>query len=177
MSDDEPTLNVVRVNHGRGLAMPQYESEGAAGMDLLAAASDNVLIPADSRVTIPAGIEIEIPAGYECQVRSRSGLAAKHGISVLNSPGTIDSDFRGEVQVILQNNSDEDYLVKRGERIAQMVMAKVARAKITEKKEGELSKTKRGKGGLGSTGKKSKPKEESILDEVIDEATGGETEE
>lgn len=153
MSDDGPTLNVVRVNHGRGLAMPQYESEEAAGMDLLAGIGDAYTLKPGERFTVPAGIEIEIPKGYEGQVRSRSGLAAKHGIAVLNSPGTIDSDYRGEVKVILINNGEEPYTIRRGERIAQLVIAPVSRVKVKEKLGGELSDTKRGKKGLGSTGK------------------------
>jgi dUTP pyrophosphatase len=129
--------------------LPKYARDGDAGMDICA--SEDVQIKAFSWTTIPTGIYLEIPEGYECQIRSRSGLAAKFGIFVLNSPGTIDSGYRGEVKIILKNEDHRPYEVKKGDRIAQMVFAPVTNAILTEV--AELSDTDRGEGGLGSTGK------------------------
>ena len=132
------------------LPLPEYESYGAAGMDLHAFLETDVTIPPLGRARIPTGLFIEIPDGYEAQVRPRSGLAYNNGITVLNSPGTIDSDYRGEVGIILINLSTEFFTVKNGERIAQMVISPVTRAKAIEAE--LLSETKRGNGGFGSTG-------------------------
>ena len=134
------------------IPFPAYETEGSAGMDIRAAVENSVLLKAGKIEMIPTNLRVEIPEGYEIQVRPRSGLAAKHGIGVLNSPGTIDSDYRGEIKIILFNFSDEDFTINRGERIAQLVIGKVVRAEteIAEK----LSETERGEGGFGHTGKK-----------------------
>ena len=149
----QPTLNLDRLPHGAGLDLPAYETAGAAGMDLRAAVADGeplVLAPG-SRALVPTGFVFEIPAGFEAQVRPRSGLAFKCGITCLNTPGTIDSDYRGEVTVILANLGDEPFEVRRGERIAQLVPAPVLRAHFTEVH--ELEETARGSGGFGSTGR------------------------
>jgi len=139
--------------HFQGLALPAYETADAAGMDLRAAVEDGapVTLAPGARAMIPTGLTIALPAGYEAQVRPRSGLAAKHGITCLNSPGTVDADYRGEVKVILINLGSEPFVIKRGERIAQMIIAPVTRAemKVVDK----LDDTKRGAGGFGSTGR------------------------
>jgi dUTP pyrophosphatase len=129
--------------------VPEYQSQGASGCDLRS--SIDTVIPPGQRAMVPTGIRMEIPIGFEAQVRPRSGLAAKHGITVLNSPGTIDSDFRGEVKVVLLNTSDEKFIVKKGDRIAQLVFSQVFRAIF--KKDEVLTQTDRGQGGFGSTGK------------------------
>jgi dUTP pyrophosphatase len=133
-----------------GVTLPQNESEGAAGMDVRAFLGEAVSIPPLGRARIPTGLILEIPSGYEAQVRPRSGLAAKFGVTVLNSPGTIDSDYRGELQIILINLGSEAFPVQNGDRIAQMVIAPVSRACIEEAETAE--ETKRGSGGFGSTG-------------------------
>jgi dUTP pyrophosphatase len=143
-------MKIKRVGHGEGLAMPAYESEEAAGMDLLAATTDDVVIEAGGRALVPTGVAIELPKGYEGQVRPRSGLALKKGVTVLNAPGTIDADYRGEVGVILVNHGKDAVTVKRGERIAQLVVAPVTKANPVET--AELTDTTRGSGGFGSTG-------------------------
>jgi len=130
--------------------LPQYESRGAAGMDLRAFLDADVSVPPLGRVKIPTGLKVEIPEGYEGQVRPRSGLAIKKGLTVLNSPGTIDSDYRGDLDIILINLGAEDIIIKDGERIAQLVIAPVCKADIAEVK--VLSETARGGGGFGSTG-------------------------
>ena len=132
------------------ITLPRYESEGAAGMDLRAFLDADISIPPSGRVKIPTGLKLEIPHGYEAQVRPRSGLAIKTGLTVLNSPGTIDSDYRGDLEVILINLGLENVIIKDGERIAQLVVAPVCRVQIVEA--GELSSTKRGAGGFGSSG-------------------------
>jgi len=132
------------------VALPRYESEGAAGMDLKAFLGEDLLIPPLGRAKVPTGLRLEIPEGFEGQVRPRSGLAAKFGVTVLNSPGTIDSDYRGEVAVVLVNLGAETFTVKDGDRIAQLVIAPFLRADIVET--GELSVTTRNSGGFGSTG-------------------------
>jgi dUTP pyrophosphatase len=132
------------------VSLPGYESEGAAGMDIRAFLREAVAILPLGRALIPTGLMLEIPAGYEAQVRPRSGLAAKFGITVLNSPGTIDSDYRGELQIILINLGKESFTVQNGDRIAQMVIAPVCRGIIEEAC--SLEETKRGSGGFGSTG-------------------------
>ena len=145
-------LGVVRLPHGEGLALPAYETAGAAGMDLRAAVPEDrplILLPG-RRAAVPTGLILEIPEGFEGQVRPRSGLALKHGITCLNTPGTIDCDYRGEVKVILANLGDEDFAVTRGMRIAQLVLAAVARLEIEER--AAAGETARGAGGFGSTG-------------------------
>jgi dUTP pyrophosphatase len=146
------TLDVVRLTHGADLALPAYQSAGAAGLDLLAAVprvSPITLAPGERKL-IPTGLALAIPYGFEAQVRPRSGLALKHGVTVLNSPGTIDSDYRGELQVLLINLSDAAFTITRGERIAQLVIASVIQAQWREV--GTLPATDRGHGGFGSTG-------------------------
>ena len=133
-----------------GIPLPQYESSGAAGMDLRAFVEAEVTVPPLGRAKIPTGLFVEIPQGYEAQIRSRSGLAARQGIIVLNSPGTIDSDYRGELEVLLINLGNEPFTIKNGDRIAQMVISPVCRAALSEAE--LLSETERGTGGFGSTG-------------------------
>jgi dUTP pyrophosphatase len=133
------------------VAPPSYQTEYAAGMDLIAAVPDSIQIPAGGIVAVPTGIRIEIPPGYEGQVRPRSGLAARHGIGIPNAPGTIDADYRGEVQVLLVNLGGAPYTVRRGDRIAQLVLAPVIRAQIEVAS--ELTETARGVGGFGHTGR------------------------
>jgi dUTP pyrophosphatase len=144
------TIEVKRLPHAAGLPLPDYATVLAAGMDLLAAVRDGVVLPPQGRAIIPTGLQIALPAGFEAQVRPRSGLAAKHGITVANAPGTIDADYRGEVGVILINLSAEPFTVTRGMRIAQMVIARHERAQWREVE--TLSETARGEGGFGSTG-------------------------
>ena len=150
--DSSPVISVVRLPHGEGLALPSYETEGAAGMDLRAAVAEDrpLILIAGRRALVPTGLIMEIPDGYEGQVRPRSGLALKHGVTCLNTPGTIDSDYRGEVRVLLANLSDEDFEITRGMRIAQLVVAPVTRVRILETQ--ALGSTDRGAGGFGSTG-------------------------
>jgi len=143
-------LRIKVLPHGEGLPLPKYQSEYAAGMDLAAAVDEPVTLAPLQRAMIPTGLSMEIPVGYEAQVRPRSGLAAKNGVTVLNTPGTIDADYRGEVKVILVNLSDTPFVVERGMRIAQMVLAKVEQMTVTEVT--ELSDTLRGAGGFGSSG-------------------------
>jgi dUTP pyrophosphatase len=145
---NEVLVKVVK-NNPRA-ALPQYETEGSAGMDLRAFLDADISIPPLGRVKIPTGIKIEIPEGYEGQVRPRSGLAIKKGLTVLNSPGTIDSDYRGDLDIILINLGSEDIIIKDGERIAQLVIAPVCKANIAEVN--VLGETARGGGGFGSTG-------------------------
>jgi dUTP pyrophosphatase len=145
---DKVEINVKRLNNGAGLPMPAYESAGAAGMDICAAESVNLRV--GRRAAIATGFSFAIPKGYEVQVRPRSGLALKNGITCLNTPGTIDSDYRGEIKVILANLGDEDFLVKTGDRIAQIVLAPVVQAVMVEVD--KLDDTVRGSGGFGSTG-------------------------
>ena len=148
MRFDDIAIEVKRLSHGESLPLPAYASEGAAGMDVVAA--EDVSLAPGERTAVPTGFAVAIPPGYEIQVRPRSGLAFKQGISVLNSPGTIDSDYRGEVKVILANLGSENFTALRGERIAQLVPAPVQRARLTEVE--ELDDTLRGEGGFGSTG-------------------------
>ena len=145
---------VVRLSHGQGLPLPAYQTSQAAGLDLLAAVGEHapVYLARGARALIPTGLSIALPPGFEAQVRPRSGLALKHGITVLNSPGTIDADYRGEVAVILINLGDADFVVRRGERIAQLVVAPVVQGALTEV--AVLDETLRGAGGFGSTGRK-----------------------
>lgn len=145
-------LKIEVLPHGEGLPLPAYQTAGAAGMDLVAAVPEGepIMIAPGHFVMVPTSLRMAIPQGYEIQVRPRSGLAAKHGVTVLNAPGTIDADYRGEVRVLLINHGRDAFLVKRGERIAQMVMAKVETATISPVK--ALDATARGAGGFGSTG-------------------------
>lgn len=145
-------LRIVRLPHGRDLPLPAYQSELAAGIDLVAAVPANapVTIAAGQRAAIPTGIAVALPAGVEGQIRPRSGLALRHGLTVLNSPGTVDADYRGEVHVILINLGTEPFTVERGTRIAQLVFAATLQAAICEV--ANLDETSRGVGGFGSTG-------------------------
>ena len=142
-------IELKRLPHGADLPLPAYATAGAAGMDVVAA--EDVAIPPGARHAVATGFAIAIPAGHEVQVRPRSGLALKFGVTCLNTPGTIDSDYRGEVKVILANLGTEPFVVRRGERIAQLVPAAVLRAALTEVT--ELDATDRGEGGFGSTGR------------------------
>ena len=144
-------IAVQRLPHGEGLPLPRYATAGAAGMDVVAA--EDVVIPPTGRHAVATGFAIGIPDGYEVQVRPRSGLALKHGVTCLNTPGTIDSDYRGEVKIILVNLGTEPFPVRRGERIAQLVAAPVLRAELLEVR--ALDETTRGAGGFGSTGQQS----------------------
>lgn len=142
---------VARLPHGRDLPLPAYQTPGAAGLDLLAAVTDALVLQPGARALVPTGLAIALPAGFEAQVRPRSGLAANHGVTCLNSPGTIDSDYRGEIRVLLCNLGSEPFTVRRGERIAQLVVAPVARAVWREAE--SLPPTARGAGGFGHTGR------------------------
>ena len=150
--DIAPVVGFVRLSQAVGIPLPAYESDGAAGMDLRAAVPEDrpLIVLAGKRALVPTGLLMEIPHGFEGQVRPRSGLALKHGITVLNSPGTVDSDYRGEVSVLLVNHGDDDFVVTRGMRIAQMVFAVVTQVSVEER--ATLSSTARGGGGYGSTG-------------------------
>ena len=143
-------VEVERLPHGRGLDLPVYATAGSAGVDLLAAVEADVALAPGARALIPTGLRIALPDGFEAQVRPRSGLALKSGLTVLNTPGTIDSDYRGEVGVILANLGEEPFTVARGMRIAQMVVAPVVRVEWRES--GPLDETARSAGGFGSTG-------------------------
>ena len=138
----------MRLPHGEGLDLPAYATDGAAGMDVVAA-EDVVLAPL-ARHAVATGLALAIPDGFECQVRPRSGLALKHGVTVANAPGTIDSDYRGELKVILVNLGDATFAIHRGDRVAQLVLAPVVRGRWAEV--AELDDTARGQGGFGSTG-------------------------
>ena len=146
-------VDIRQLPHGEGLPLPAYQSAHAAGLDLLAAVPESaplVLAPG-KHAMVPTALAIALPEGFEAQVRPRSGLAAKHGVTVLNSPGTIDADYRGEIQVILINHGPEAFTIRRGERIAQMVIAPVVQAKLVAT--ASLDETDRGSGGFGSTGR------------------------
>ncbi|SDP30761.1 deoxyuridine 5'-triphosphate nucleotidohydrolase [Phyllobacterium sp. YR620] len=147
-----PALGLVRLPHGQDIDLPAYETSGSAGMDLRAAvpADRPLLLLPGRRALVPTGLIFEVPQGFEAQVRPRSGLALKHGITCLNTPGTIDSDYRGEVKVILINLGEDDFYVERGMRIAQVVVAPVVQLAIEERQ--HASETARGAGGFGSTG-------------------------
>ncbi|MBL8549985.1 MAG: dUTP diphosphatase [Hyphomonadaceae bacterium] len=153
MSTSELRIAVATLPHFEGLALPAYETPLSAGMDLRAALPETepVTLKPGERTLVPTGLTIALPAGYEAQVRPRSGLALKHGITCLNSPGTVDADYRGELKVILINLGQEPFVIKRGERIAQMVIAPVTQA--TWETVATLPETARGAGGFGSTGK------------------------
>ena len=141
---------MVRLAHARGLPLPAYASDGSAGMDLRAAIEAEQRVAPGERLQIPTGLILELPVGWEGQVRPRSGLALRHGVTLLNSPGTIDSDYRGEVKVIMINLGQSDFVVQRGDRIAQLVVSPVAQVVVVEVD--SLSSTGRGEGGFGSTG-------------------------
>ena len=147
------TVRVERLAHAEGLPLPAYETTGSAGMDLRAAVPEDapLTLQPGARALVPTGLKIALEAGYEAQVRPRSGLALKHGLTCLNSPGTVDSDYRGEVGVILINHGQEAFVIKRGERIAQMVIARHEQAAMVEVE--TLDETARGAGGFGSTGR------------------------
>ncbi|MDO1580752.1 dUTP diphosphatase [Rhizobium oryzicola] len=145
-----PTLKLIRLPHGDGLDLPSYETAGAAGMDIRAAVSDPMVLRPGERALVPTGFIFEIPQGFEVQVRPRSGLAFKNGVTCLNTPGTIDSDYRGEVKVLLINLGQEDFTIERGMRVAQLVLAPVVQARVQEAD--AFSDTARGAGGFGSTG-------------------------
>lgn len=148
----QPVLNIIRLESAIGLDLPAYETSGSAGMDIRAAVPTDrqiVLLPG-RRALVPTGLVFEIPEGYEVQIRPRSGLAFKHGITCLNTPGTIDSDYRGEIKILLVNLGDDDFRIERGMRIAQAIFAPVIQPKIEEKT--TISETTRGANGFGSTG-------------------------
>ena len=146
------TVRVLRLPHGEGLPLPSYQTKHAAGLDLVAAVprEQPVKLLAGARALMPTGFVLELPPGYEGQVRPRSGLAFKHGLTVLNSPGTIDADYRGEIMVLLVNLGSETFRVQRGDRIAQLVIAPVASVEVVAVE--ALAETERGQGGFGSTG-------------------------
>ena len=148
-----PTVPIIRLPHAQGLPLPAYETALAAGMDLRAAVPDDepLTLRPGSRFPVPTGLAFALPPGFEGQVRPRSGLAFKHGVTCLNSPGTIDADYRGEVKVILINHGEEDFVIRRGDRIGQLVIAPVVRAVWAEIE--SLDETVRGAGGFGSTGR------------------------
>lgn len=149
---DRPILGIVRLAHAEGLALPAYETDGAAGMDLRCALAEDrpLILNPGRRALVPTGLVLEIPHGHEGQVRPRSGLALRHGITCLNTPGTIDSDYRGELKVLLVNLGEEEVAITRGMRIAQLVLAPVSQAGIEERQ--HAGETARGAGGFGSTG-------------------------
>lgn len=147
----EPVQLLISIDpEGEGLDLPAYATEGSAGLDLRAAVTEELAIPPGGRALVPTGIRIAVPPGYEAQVRPRSGLALRHGVIVLNTPGTIDSDYRGPVGVILANLGEQLFVVRRGDRIAQLVLAPVARAVLEVVP--SLPDTQRGEGGFGHTG-------------------------
>ncbi|MFA6456411.1 MAG: dUTP diphosphatase [Bacteroidota bacterium] len=145
------TVRINRLSEStRDIPLPAYATHGSAGMDICAAVEWEMKVPAGATVLVPTGFSMEIPVGYEAQIRPRSGLAIKHNIGLMNAPGTIDSDYRGEVKVVLTNHGKEDFTIKRGDRIAQMVIAKYERI-VWEETE-RLTETQRGSGGFGHTG-------------------------
>lgn len=150
MNTEPITIALTRLPHSEGLALPAYATQHSAGMDLLAAVETTIKLAPGARMLVPTGLSIALPEGYEAQIRPRSGLAFKHGISLVNSPGTIDADYRGEVGVLLINLGQELFVIERGMRIAQMVIAPYTRAQFSEVL--ELPNTDRGAGGFGSTG-------------------------
>lgn len=150
MGHEHPTVAVKRLPHGADLPLPAYATADAAGLDVVAAVAAPLTIDPGARALVPSGLAIALPPGFEAQARPRSGLALKHGITLLNSPGTIDADYRGEVGIILINHGSAPFTVNRGDRIAQLVIAPVTRARFAEVD--DLSDTARGAGGFGSTG-------------------------
>jgi dUTP diphosphatase len=153
-------LKIKKFAGTEDLPLPKYMSEHAAGMDVYAAVKEDVVLGSGETKLIPTGMSMEVPNGYEVQVRPRSGLALKHSISLMNSPGTIDADYRGELGIILSNFGKEDFIVKRGERVAQIIVAPVVQVKVVQVE--EVSETERGAGGFGSTGGHTKLVEETV---------------
>jgi dUTP pyrophosphatase len=151
MTQDAVTVPVKIAEHARNLPLPRYETVGAAGMDLHAAITEAVHLPPGAIKLIPTGLHVAVPEGYELQIRPRSGLAAGYGIGVLNSPGTVDADYRGEIKVVLINLGPEPYSIQRGDRIAQMVLSTAPRISLDPV--AELPPTARGRGGFGHTGR------------------------
>ncbi len=153
---DQPTnvLKVFQADSAVGLPLPEYATAGAAGLDLIAAlhAGEPLQLAPGERALVPTGLHLEIPEGFEGQVRARSGLASKHGIGLVNSPGTIDSDYRGELRILLINWGSEPYTIHRGDRIAQLVIAAVCKVNVTVSSYADLGATQRDHGGFGSTG-------------------------
>lgn len=148
----ELTINIKRISSDfDDIEMPHYATAGSAGMDVRAAVNDEVILKSGKTILVPTNFSVEIPEGFEIQVRPRSGMAINHSIGILNSPGTIDSDYRGEIKIILFNFGEEDFIIKRGERIAQLIISKVYRAVLNQID--ELNTTGRGSGGFGHTGK------------------------
>lgn len=146
-------IKIQRIeNKYNDIPLPEYSTEGSSGLDIRAAVEDELVLTRGKVSLVPTNLRVEIPLGYEMQVRPRSGLAANHGIGILNSPGTIDSDYRGELKIILFNFGEKDFLIKRGDRIAQIVLAKVYRAELDESD--NLDNSKRAEGGFGHTGLK-----------------------
>ena len=147
------SVSIKQLPHGEGMPLPAYQTPDAAGLDLLAAIPDDqpLTLSPGQRVLVPTGLVIALPAGFEAQVRPRSGLAARHGVTVLNAPGTIDADYRGEIAVLLINHGEAPFSIRRGERIAQMVVAPVSQVELVETE--ALPATSRGAGGFGSTGR------------------------
>lgn len=154
-AEASPSLQIKVLPHGEGLPLPAYASEQAAGMDVHAALDTPLTLEVGARVLVPTGFAMALPPGFEAQARPRSGLAIKHGITLLNSPGTIDADYRGEVKIILINHGQDPYTIQPGDRIAQLVIAPVHQARIIPVQ--ELDETERGTGGFGSTGFKQAP--------------------
>lgn len=147
---EETPIKIMLMEHADGLTVPHYATSGAAGMDVEAAIDMPLMIKPNERIAVPTGLMLAIPEGFEIQIRPRSGLAFKHGLTVANAPGTIDSDYRGEIKVLLINLGSEEITITRGMRIAQMVLAPIARAKLIPSS--SLDETERGIGGFGSTG-------------------------
>lgn len=145
-------IKFTPVDPGKKFFLPEYKTSGSAGMDIASCNDESILITTGEYKVVPTNLILELPEGYEAQIRPRSGLALNNGVTVLNSPGTIDSDYRGEIKIILINHGDRDFVVHHGDRIAQMVIAKVERVRLVESD--ELSETERGTGGYGSTGLK-----------------------
>ena len=151
--NEEIAIRIKRINsNSEDIPLPSYSTSGSAGMDIRAAVENKIIISPGSLVLVPTGFSVEIPDGYEIQVRPRSGLAAKFGIGILNSPGTIDSDYRGEIKIILMNFSKNEFIIERGDRIAQLVVSKVYTAKLIESN--DLAESERGDGGFGHSGHK-----------------------
>ena len=150
MSDQPLAVAIHRLPHGADLPLPAYATEGSAGLDIVAAITEEITLAPGERRLVPAGIAIALPAGYEAQLRPRSGLAARHGVTLVNSPGTIDADYRGEIQAILINLGASPFRLRRGDRMAQLVVAPVTRVRWQESS--GLAGTARGAGGFGSTG-------------------------
>lgn len=149
---DKPIIKCIRLPHASDLPLPSYETKGAAGMDIRVALTKELSLEPGERELLPTGLKLSIPMGYEIQIRPRSGLAIKHGITMVNSPGTIDSDFRGEIHLIVINHGQQTFKVKHGDRIAQMIVQEVQQAELLQVQEQDLDQTSRGQDGFGSTG-------------------------